>query len=397
MSRIRVVFLTSSMQVGGQEQYIAQQIQNLDRKRFEPLLCCLKNAGPLAEGVRAAGIPVSAGFQRFKYDAGALVRLTRFLLRHRPSVLYIFDFRNVLFIGRLAAKLARVPVCVIACHKMNYKGSGRSYPGWLDRLLMPLTDHVIAAADAHRAALIEKDGLPAAKITTIHNGIDLSRLARDAAPPIGREALGVPPGCPIIGVVARLAVEKSHETVLSAMPRILESAPTAHVVFVGDGPHRACLEDRARTSGLASRVRFLGVHHRVALLLDHFDVFALASSMGELFSAATLEAMAFGLPVVVTDVGGMREMVVNGVTGLLVPPNEPVAFADAVIRLLARPDLRASMGKAGAERVRARFTAEREARELGNLLGQLVAASARNSSRRTTRQQAETGGAARDR
>ena len=96
----------------------------------------------MAESVRVAGIPVFSGFQRFKFNAGALVRLTRFLVRQRPSVVYVFDFRNMLPIGRLAAKLARAPVCVIASHKMNWKGSGRSYTSWLDRLLMPLADRV---------------------------------------------------------------------------------------------------------------------------------------------------------------------------------------------------------------------------------------------------------------
>ncbi len=373
MTRVRVVFLTSSMQVGGQEQYISQQVQHLDRKQFEPILCCLKDQGPMAESVRVAGIPVFSGFQRFKYDAGALVRLTRFLVRQRPSVVYVFDFRNVLFIGRLAAKLARAPVCVIASHKMNWKGSGRSYTSWLDRLLMPLADHVIAAADAHRMTLVQRDGLPAAKVTTIHNGIDLTRLARDAAAPVARKVLGVPDGCPVIGVVARLVPEKSHETILTAMPRILDSAPTTHVVFVGDGPYRAILEDRARASGLAARVHFLGVQHRVAPLLG-------ISTLGidVTYGRALLRGDAGGDGVRAPGGGdghrGMREMVVDDVTGVLVPPNNPSAFAEAIVRLLTRPDERSRMGQAGAERVRAHFTAEREARELGDLLLRLVAA-----------------------
>jgi glycosyltransferase involved in cell wall biosynthesis len=374
MGRVRVVFLTSSMQVGGQEQYISQQIRHLDREQFEPLLCCLKDSGPLAEAVQAAGIPVFNGFQRFKYDPIALIRLTLFLFRQRPSVLYIFDFRNVLFIGRLAAKLARVPLCIIACHKMNYKWSGRSYPSLLDRTLMPLTDHVIAAAHAHKASMIAKDHLPATKITVIHNGIDLGRLERDAEVSVGREAIGVPTGCPAIAIVARLSPEKSHETALGAMPRILERFPTAHLVFVGDGPHRPALERLVQNSNFAHHVHFLGVQYRVAPLLRHFDIFALTSSAGELFSAATLEAMAYRLPTIVTDVGAMREMVLDGITGFVIPPKDSGRFADAVIRLMANPDLRCSMGLAGAERVRTFFTAEREARELGDLLLQLVTA-----------------------
>ena len=373
-SKLRIVFLASSMEiVGGQEQYISQQIVNLDKSRWEPVLCCLKTVGPMAAPVLAAGIPVISGFQRFKYDLASLLRLAKFLRKQKPAILYIFDFRNVLFIGRLAALLAGRPLVVIASHKMNYRHTGRSFK-WLDLLLMPLTDHVIAAAHAHRESLIANDRIPPHKVTAIHNGIQLSRLAADLRHPLTKAELGIPPDAKVVGTVARLSPEKSLSVLLRAAVLVSRAVPATHLVFVGDGPQRMALEQEAASLGIGERVHFLGIRKRVAPIVRHFDVFALPSSTSELFSAATLEAMALRIPAVVTDVGSMREMVVPDVTGHLVPSDDPQALADALIRVLRNSGEAGRMGAAARARVESLFTAEREVAEIQALFEALLAA-----------------------
>jgi glycosyltransferase involved in cell wall biosynthesis len=371
MNKIKIIFLASSMHIGGQEQYIAQQIINMDRSKFEPTLCCLKELGPMADPVVAAGIPVVSGFQRYKYDLFSLWRLTRFLLSSRPDILYIFDFRNVLFIGRLAAKLSKVKVVVIASHKMNYNNSGCSFK-LLDRLLMPLSDHVIAAANIHLESLITNDKISPHKVTTIHNGIQLSRLEEDLRDTVYRADMGIPDGAKIVGTVARLSPEKAQKILLDAAEIIVQAVPETHFIFIGDGPERQSLEEKASSLGLTEKVHFLGFKKRVAPTVKLFDVFTLSSTSTELFSAATLEAMALGIPVVVTDIGSMSEMVISDSTGFLVSPNDPNALAEKILHLLNNPDMARKMSMAARLRVEQFFTAQREADQIQALFKELL-------------------------
>lgn len=371
-SKISIIFLASSMQIGGQEQYIAQQIVNLDRERFHPILCCLKTEGPMVERVKAADIEVFSEFQRSKYDIWSLWRLSRFLLSRRPDILYIFDFRNVLFIGRLAAKLARTPIVVIASHKMNFRNSGRSY-GWrLDRLLMSFTDHVIAAANVHRRSLIENDGIKPNMVTAIHNGIQLSRLDEDLKSVITKKDLDIPEDSKIVGTVARLSPEKSQDILLDAAFMVIREVPNTHFVFVGDGPERLKLEAKAASMELGEHIHFLGFRTKVASIVKLFNVFTLSSTSTELFSAATLEAMALGVPVVVTDIGSMSEMIVPGVTGYLVPPRQANELADKILELLLCPQKARQMGDQARKHVADNFTAEREIRQVESLFESLL-------------------------
>lgn len=370
MKRIKVVFLIATMQIGGQEQYLRQQITNMDQAKFEPILCCLKGPGPLADRVREANIKIFSGFQHFKYDFVTLWRFARFLFQEKPDILYLFDLRSVLFIGRLAARLARVPVCVAASHRTNHHGSGRSY-SMLDRALIPLTDHFIAAAEAHRQSLVRNDGLRPEKITAIHNGVDLSRLENDLRFKVTREDLGVPAEAKIIGAVVRLSPEKSLDILLESSAQVMERIPETHLVIVGDGPDRARLISRAGELGIIEKVHFLGFRKIVAPIVSLFDVFALSSAT-ETFSAATLEAMALGVPVVVTDVGSMAEMVVHGVTGYLVPPGDAGGLAATIASLLENKNKARALGEAGRARATELFTAGCETRQIEALFQSLL-------------------------
>ena len=277
------------------------------------------------------------GGRAFDLDAPGLTRrLARTLRALRPELVHVTDvFPQAL----VAARLARVRHLVVTHHtpelprRDNLAGRIWNRLGWATR------PHVIYTSETDR----QRDGRPRGHV--IELGIDLDRFAR------GRRVLdGV-----VVGNVARLAEQKGHRDLVAAAPAVLERYADARFVVAGDGELRDQLEALARPLG--DRFTFLGERHDVPDLLASFDVFAYPSRF-EGLCLAVIEAQAAGVPVVATPVGGIVENVVDGDTGLLVPPNDPPALAQAILRVLDDPQL----GRRLAERARPRAL-ERYGRE----------------------------------
>jgi glycosyltransferase involved in cell wall biosynthesis len=213
------------------------------------------------------------------------------------------------------------------------------------------------------------DGCPLDKIVVIPNGIGA------AAPPAAgnrSETLHVGDGDRVIGTISRLVWKRGNEELLEAAALVRHAIPSATLVVVGDGPLRPALEARARELGLNDGVRFLGAVPQAARLLPHFDVFILSSVL-EGMSNSLLEAMAAGRPVVATRVGGNPEVVVEGETGFLVPPKDPRALADAVLRLLRDRELAHRFGEAARRRVESQFSLEQMVHRMEDLYDDLLA------------------------
>jgi glycosyltransferase involved in cell wall biosynthesis len=185
-------------------------------------------------------------------------------------------------------------------------------------------------------------------------------------------ALGVSPGDQVIGTISRLVWKRGHEELLEAAAIVTREEPSVKLAVVGDGPLRPALEARAAALGLNGGVRFLGAVPHAAGLLPHFDVFVL-SSVWEGMSNSLLEAMAAGRPVVATRVGGNPEVVVDGETGLLVPPRDAPALAEAMLRLLRDRELARRFGDAAKRRVESHFTLEQMVGRMQELYDQLLA------------------------
>jgi glycosyltransferase involved in cell wall biosynthesis len=227
-----------------------------------------------------------------------------------------------------------------------------------ERRMARLTRLVIADSEKVRRQLVEGQGLPAAKVATILNGIDTARFGAAGDPAQARRALGLNGRGPVIGTVGRLEPVKDHATLLQAFRRVREAHPGAALVVAGDGPLREPLEAQARALGLAGSVTFLGRRSDVADWLGGLDVFVL-SSVSEGLPLTVLEAMAAGVPVVSTDVGGIQEIIRAPGEGRLVAPRSPDSMAEAVLALLADEAARRAIGRAGRERVRAAFDLQR--------------------------------------
>jgi glycosyltransferase involved in cell wall biosynthesis len=204
---------------------------------------------------------------------------------------------------------------------------------------------------------LHHEGRDAAPITLIHNGVDLQRYDHQEPCCTLREEYGIPGDAPIVGVVARLELEKGHPTLIDAWPAVLRSVPSARLLIVGEGSRRDALEDQVRALGIADRVVFTGRRDDVPAVTAALDV-AVLPSYREAQGLTILEAMALSRPVVASNVGGIPEMIEDGVTGLLVPTHDPAALGAAIVRLLGDHPFADMLGRAGHDLVHAQFCVE---------------------------------------
>jgi len=352
--RTTVLYVIWSLQTGGAERVVADLARGLDRRRFRAMVCCLNFKGRLAEELEKDGIPVFALDKKPKLDLGVLWKLVRLMRREKVDVVHTHLWTSS-FWGRLAARLAGVPVIVVTEHNLDLWRRRAHFLS--DRLLGRWTDRWIFVSREvegfYRARLPDR---PRA-FTVVHNGVDLAALGRvdRAAPERVRAEMGLPRGCRVIGVVGRLEERKGHRFFLEAMRLLLDENRPVVGIVVGEGKEMAALAARHEALALGDGVRLVGYWADVRAALAAIDVFVLPSLM-EGHPIALLEAMAAGKPVVATTVGGNAEAVQDGVTGLLVPPADAPALAAAISALLDDPARAEAMGARAQAAVRERFS-----------------------------------------
>jgi len=373
---LRVMFVLTNMPVGGAETLVVELVRRLDRTRFAPELCCLKEPGPLGE-VLAREIPSASGLLSRKFDFTVLWRLSR-LMRRRctDAVVTVGTGGDRMFWGRLAAWWAGVPVICSALHSTGLPNRVE----FSNRLLAPITDAFIAVAEPHGRFLAEHEGCPADKVRVIPNGVDLAAFYPRWPHALLQEQFGITPTAPVVGIVAALRPEKNHELFLQAAARVRRAIPDAEFLIVGDGPQRDKLHSLARELALCPAVRFLGTRSDVPKVLSLIDILAITSHM-EANPLSILEAMACEKPVVATRVGSVGETVLDGKTGYLVTAGDARRFADRVIELLGDPDRAAAMGRAGREEVITRWSIDRTLKGYQDLIADIYTA---KSARRWT-------------
>jgi glycosyltransferase involved in cell wall biosynthesis len=354
MSRVRVVYLAHAFMVGGAEEMVLNLVRHLPA-RFEPIVCCIHQAGPIGEEIRRSGTPVDVlGLEPGLRRPLDVVGICSYLRRTRPQIVHTFLLTASLY-GRLAAILAAVPV-VIGTEVNIYEHKRRSH-AFAERLLMSGTDRVIVSAASVRDFYIEQVHADPAKVDVIYNAVDFSMA--QASLPRGqmRTAIGVPPDAPLAGIIARLTEQKGHRFLFRALAGDARLA-NVHLLIVGDGELRDALTTDAGALGLASRVHFVGARRDLGDLLGMIDVFVMPS-LWEGLPLSLVLAMGAGLPAVATAVAGIPEVVEDGRTGLLVPPANPAALADALARFFDDAGLRRRIGAAARASVLPRFGVEK--------------------------------------
>ena len=347
--RPRLLLLITLAETGGAQTYVSLLLPAVV-ERFDVTVAA-HGDGPLREAARAAGVR----FVPLKHvrrpidplrDVLGLVELVRLFRHERPEILHA-NCSKAGVLGRVAASLAGVPIRIFTAHGWAfaaYRGlAGRMYL-LADRLVRPLTTLVICVARRERELGVGARVCVPHRSVVVHNAVDVRAFAEPKSPG----------GLPRIISVGRFAYPKDYATFVEALARIDADYRAS---FVGDGPdHAAVAADIRRRA--AGRVKLLGARRDVRELLAAADLFVL-SSRSEGLPISVLEAMAAGLPVVATSVGGVSELVVDGETGFLVPPADPRALAEAVGRLLRDPELRHRFGAAGRHRAERRFDVAR--------------------------------------
>jgi glycosyltransferase involved in cell wall biosynthesis len=350
----RIAYVIGELTKGGAEYQLYELVRGLDRARFVPVVFALAVGGYWAGRVRELGVEVVELPHRRSMELGRLRVLRRRLAAFRPHVLHTVMWPGNTY-GRLAAVGLGIPVVVAAERNVVRR------PRWqrsVERLLDLMTDRYLVNSEAIVDELADSGRLARAKMQVIHNGIDLTGL-----PPFdpdrrrARAALGFDPGRRLVAQIGRLEPQKDYPTFLAAAARVAADLPDVDFLVVGEGRLRAALEAEAARLDLADRVRFTGERHDVPALLGAVDVLAL-TSLYEGLPNVVIEAMATGALAVATDVGGARELIVPGETGVIVPVGRADLVARETTGLLADAATARRLALAARARIEERFTVE---------------------------------------
>jgi glycosyltransferase involved in cell wall biosynthesis len=333
---LRVAHVTLGLDVGGQERLLVEMAQHRDKARFDWTVIVLGARGNLADALEAAGVRVVPLQAPSGFLPGLWRRLARMFRQECFDVVHTHDDRPLVY-GMPAAWWARVPRRIHTHHHGRLAQFSRRQL-FLMRLAAGFAQQFICVSHDSARYIIEQ-GVSAARVQTLWNGIDLTRFASQGPCDDG----------PIV-TVARLSAEKDIGNLLRAASHVVAAFPQARFEIAGDGPCRAELAQLARDLHLAEHVIFHGEVRDIPALLARARLFVLPSQ-SEGISLTLLEAMARGLPIVTTAVGGNPEVVEAGATGLLVPARDPKVLGQAIGALLSDPARGRQMGRAGRRRV----------------------------------------------
>lgn len=383
--RTSVMHIITRFDQGGSARNTFLTVMGHDRSRFRISLAygCVEAHGAedaaLLEkdmsrlrqaGVALFEVPSLVREVRPLRDAHATLALWRVLRRERPAIVHTHTSKAGA-VGRVAAWLAGIPVVIHTPHGHIFYGYyGPVMSGLIclvERALARITDRIVTLTERGIEEHVRLGIARADKFTAIPSGIALSafRSVR-VEPAVKRKELGLPPEGPVIGTVGRLVPIKGHEWLLKAAPQVLAEFPRATLVFLGDGPLLGRLQQVAGELGISGHVLFLGARQDVPECLAAFDLFAFPS-LNEGMGRALIEAMAVGVPVVATRVGGIPDVVTEGVNGLLAPPENERALAAAILALLRDPGRMRAFGEAAGRSVGERFETASTIREIERL------------------------------
>lgn len=369
MANKSVLFLLGSLAVGGSERKITRLANRLRQEGTAVSLACLEGEYTLEPTLRR-DVPLHKLERRGKFSFSALWKLRRIIQRERPATVVAVNLYQALYVAAVVPLLAQRPRTLALVNTSTLQG--RPLLKRLYQYVLRRFDHTVHGSQTQRVFWLN-GAQSAENSSVIYNGVDATHfepvVAFEAAKRL-REKLGVKPGALLIGTVGRLAREKNQEVLLQTLRQLRVARMDVHLVIAGNGPLREHLLKRAADLEVADRVSFVGELEDVRPVLAAMDLFVLPSTAVESFSNAALEAMAMSRPVILSDIGGAREMIDDGVEGYVVSQTELTARLPALIAALyADPRKRVQMGQAARARVLSRFSVSVMAAQYNTMLG----------------------------
>lgn len=357
MKCLRVLHVIGGGEFGGAERHILNLATAMDPNQVEVSVCCLF-ADPFVQLAREAGIRAYSIPMRHKLDFGIVTKLRDSIAGENIDIVHTHGVRANL-VGRLAARMAGVETVVTTVHSLLVQ----DYPDVFSRLAnmliekasRGLTTHFIAVSGGLQKALIQQ-GIPEQRITVIYNGLNSQLFRKSDSAGKWREQAGFSPGTPLVAMVGRLHPVKGHRYFLRAAAEILKERTDVHFLVVGSGPEGDRLEEYTRKLGIQDHVTFTGFVSDVSELMPDLNLL-IVPSLWEGFGLTALEAMAVGVPVVATSVGGLPEIVEHGTTGLLVPPADEAGLTRGIMWMLDHPQEAVEMAAAAKAAAEEKFTA----------------------------------------
>ncbi|MBT6052824.1 MAG: glycosyltransferase family 4 protein [Candidatus Scalindua sp.] len=371
MKKTRIIHIITRLDKGGSAETTLQVVSLLNRERYEVFLAhglsLESNMGvmeqevlardlSLAEkrGIRVFSIPSLLRRLSLKNDLLAFFSIYRLIKRIKPHIVHTHTSKAGV-LGRLAACLARVPIIIHTPHGHVF----HSYYGYImtkiivlvERILSLMTDKITALTDRERDEHLEQGVASIEKYVIIHSGVMLQQIMNtNIDVETGKKEFDIPQNSNVIGVVGRLVPIKGHKYLVSAAKRIIKEFGNTVFVFVGDGYLEARLQRQAESLGVRKNIIFAGWRNDVIKILGLFDVLVLPS-LNEGMGKVLIEGMALGKPIVASSVGGIIDLVKNGDNGILVPPRDSDALAEAILKLIRNKNLTQELGKNGKSKV----------------------------------------------
>jgi len=363
-----ILFVHPALGIGGAEKNRLSVLRYFDREKYDITLCCLAEKGALADDFEAMGFSVDC-LQKSQrsFNIRATFALYRYIKKNDFSIVHSC-LSNTNLHSRIAARLAGIPV-IIAEEQSEYERYNPLLKNLLrsvNRYLAAFTDKIIVCSEKTGEVISKDDGIPGDKLLVLHNVIDPQefRVSRPRQEILA--SLGLDDDDIVIGYVASLARRKGHIYLLEVVELLSRSYENLKLVLVGDGSLREELKFQVEKRKLSGKVIFTGQRRDITDILSILKVFV-SPALNEAFGIVLIEAMYMGLPCVATKVGGVSEVVVDGITGILVPPADSSALAEAVSKILNNPQMAQEFGEAGRNRVLENFTADVYARRLKDL------------------------------
>jgi len=358
---LKVIHVIGGGEFGGAEQHIIQLLSLMPREGVRGKVVCFYEAG-LSQALRERGIEVEV-LRYGRFDWRLLSGLKEVFRRDQPDIIHTHGVKANFFARLAAREMEHIPLVTTVHSMLRFDYENRlayTFTRMMENSTRRYNSHFIAVSNALRRSLIE-EGVPMELVTAVHHGIDVEAFTPAATEDHAarraelRAAWGLPTDAYVIGVVGRLVRIKGVDYVIRALPRIVRANPRAHLIIIGSGPEQAGLKQLAAQLGLSRHVVFAGFRQDIADCMRAIDCFV-SASMSEGLGLNVLEAMASGLPVVVTGVGGILDFTEHEVNGLVIEPRSSDQLADALIRLMGDPELAARLGRTAREHVERHFS-----------------------------------------